>query len=469
VISKIPHTFGSYEVKVAPTCTDVGYAYPKCSVCGYVDKTPDELDPTYANPTDLPTINEGQFVRLAKIPHNFTDWKIVKDPTCAKEGEGERACIWCGMAQHINIDNYTSFDSAAQKWFKNNLGKLNAAWDGTLAPIKAGKVKYEIIKDWDFTCYERELTYQCPYCKGKVHADVKETLDIIAHIWKSTPEPFGETTEFGDAPYSKAPTCTEKGWYLYKCIYDDGAADSTWTKKHEDEDVTTRYKKVEIPATGHNWGEWKVANEYKKDGKDYQLLVRYCKNCNKPENQVVEKEGASKNGLTYEEGEWRYYENGSWNKAFSGIVDYDGGKFFVADGVLCSGANGLQLYKDTWYYLSNGQIHTEYTGLAEHDGAWFYVTNGIMDAGKNGLVDYDGSKFLVAAGKIRYDVNGLWQDFDGSWYYLSNGQVQTSYTGLVCYDGAWFYVVNGKLDTSFNGTVKYDGADFKVVGGQVVA
>ncbi len=450
VISKIPHTYaaGSYEVVVEPTCTEEGLAFPKCTVCGYVDV-------------------DAELIVLPKKPHNFTDWKVVKDPTCAAYGIGQRACIWCGMHQEITEANYTEFDAAAKNWFLKNLSPLNAAWDGTLAPIKAGLVDYVIVKDWDYNCYTREITYQCKWCKGKVHADVKEELPIIAHIWKEEPEEFGETEEFGDAPYSKRPTCTEKGWYLYKCVYDDGVSDAEWAMHHEDEEIATRYKKVELPATGHDWSAWQTKKTYKKDGKDYELQVRFCRNCGLSEEQVVEAGAEAKNGLVYEEGEWRYFENGTWNKAFAGIVEFQGGQFFVADGVVCGNAFGLQLYKDTWYFVSQGQIQTQYTGLALYDGEWFYIENGILDTVRNGLVDYDGSQFLVAAGRIRLDVNGLWQSTDG-WVYLSNGQVQ-DYTGLVNYDGSWFYVIDGKLATDFNGTVKYDGADFKVVAGEVVA
>ena len=175
-----------------------------------------------------------------------------------------------------------------------------------------------------------------------------------------------------------------------------------------------------------------------------------------------------KNGLYLDDdGVWRYYENGVFVEK-TGIVEFEGGQFFVANGILCSDANGLALFNEQWYFLANGQIQLQYTGLALYDGEWFYIVNGLLNTKQNGLVDYNGSKFIVAVGRIVRGVNGLWQNTDGVWYYMADGQVVTYYTGLVQYDGAWFYVINGRLATEFTGDVEYNGAIFHVVGGQVV-
>ena len=115
-----------------------------------------------------------------------------------------------------------------------------------------------------------------------------------------------------------------------------------------------------------------------------------------------------KNGLVQDDdGVFRYYENDIF-VPLSGIVDYHGGSFFVANGVLCSDANGLAEYGGQWYFLANGQVQKQYSGLAQYDGEWFYIENGILNISKNGLVFYDGGQFLVAIGRICYDVSGLW-------------------------------------------------------------
>lgn len=152
-------------------------------------------------------------------------------------------------------------------------------------------------------------------------------------------------------------------------------------------------------------------------------------------------------GLVKDEyGVWRYYKDGEFQKDYVGIVEYNGGQFFVADGVLCSKASGLNQNVDgEWYFLAGGQIQTQANGLVPYNGEWFFLTNGKLDRSKTGLVEYDGAKFIVYRGELqRY--SGLWQDpADGTWYFAALGQIQEQYTGTAIYDGQTFELVNGKL------------------------
>lgn len=175
------------------------------------------------------------------------------------------------------------------------------------------------------------------------------------------------------------------------------------------------------------------------------------------------------NGLVLDkDGVWRYYLDNEFQKDYVGIVDYNGGSFFVANGILCKDANGLQQNKDgKWYFLANGQIQKQKSGFAEYDGAWFYIKNGELDATVNGLVDYNGGTFLFAAGRLCKEVNGLWQDFDGTWYFLAQGQLQKQHRGVAMYDGEFFYIIDGKLAVDFNGPIEYNGASFNVRAGQL--
>ena len=174
------------------------------------------------------------------------------------------------------------------------------------------------------------------------------------------------------------------------------------------------------------------------------------------------------NGLNKDkDGVYRYYVDGEFQSEFSGIVEYYGEEFFVANGVVATGANGLNMYDDVWYFLSKGQIARSYTGLAEYGGEWFYIVNGKLDTMVNGLVPYNGGMFVFAAGRLCKEVNGLWQDADGTWYFLALGQVATSYTGIATYGDGAFYVRNGKLATDMNTTITYEGKKYKVVDGAV--
>ena len=176
------------------------------------------------------------------------------------------------------------------------------------------------------------------------------------------------------------------------------------------------------------------------------------------------------------DGKWRVYDGETFVSDCTGIFYYDGGEFFVANGVLCSEANGLNLYNGKWYFLSNGQIQTQWNGFAEYDGHWFMIKNGMLDETANGLQYYDGGWFLFAAGKLQDQYSGLWENtFDeyvmgdkpGKWYFLSNGQVQEDASGVAMYDGSFFKIDNGRFDKDFNGIIEYDGHDFNVVNGQL--
>ena len=167
------------------------------------------------------------------------------------------------------------------------------------------------------------------------------------------------------------------------------------------------------------------------------------------------------------DGKWRYYENGSFVEK-TGVVEFSGGRFFVADGVLCSDANGLAEYGGQWYFLAGGQVQAQHTGLAEYGGEWFYVNNGILDITRAGIVTYDGAKFMLGTGRILKEANGLIQDPNtGTWYFVSAGQVASNYRGLALYDGHWFYVWDGVFQSNAEGYVEHDGATFYVVGGMV--
>jgi hypothetical protein len=143
-----------------------------------------------------------------------------------------------------------------------------------------------------------------------------------------------------------------------------------------------------------------------------------------------------------------YVVDGVQDKDEFSYVDFNGGKFLVANGTVATFVNGLAQdpeNPDTWYYVANGMAQTQYTGLALYDGAWFYVKEGKLDTTYSGLVEYDGGRFLVGAGRIITEVTGLGQDpATGNWYYFANGQVQ-DYTGEVFYNGAAFSVKNGAL------------------------
>ncbi len=180
-----------------------------------------------------------------------------------------------------------------------------------------------------------------------------------------------------------------------------------------------------------------------------------------------------KSGLAQVDGRWYYLEEGQWITNKYAFVEYGGGKFLVANGLVATDKKGLVQdpeNKNDWYFLTNGQVTKNKNGLAQYNGAWFYVENGKLDTTYNGFVTYDGGMFFVARGKLQNTKNGLTQDPNNKadWYFLANGQVQSKKTGLVGYDGKWFYVQNGKLVPGYTGSVEYNGATFYLFNGEIV-
>lgn len=145
-----------------------------------------------------------------------------------------------------------------------------------------------------------------------------------------------------------------------------------------------------------------------------------------------------------------YYEDGEQDFDTYGFVSYDNGLFLVAHGRVASEINGLYQdpeYPQFWYYCSEGQAHTEYSGVVEYDGEKFLVKDGVLDTGTNGFCECDGGMYVVAAGRILQDAEGLIQDpkHRDCWYYCRDGRVVQDLYGTVWYDGAEFYVSGGRF------------------------
>ena len=261
----------------------------------------------------------------------------------------------------------------------------------------------------------------------------------------------------------KEPTCTEPG----------AKADVSYCSRCFEE--VSRGPETEIPALGHKPGEAVRENEVAATSTSegsYESVV-YCVVCGEELSRETVTTSALLNGAVldedgivriYKDGEvdtsvngiynagdlgFVYVENGVQNMATYGFVDFDGGKFLVANGTVATHINGLAQDPndtDTWYFLSNGQAQLGYDGPALYDGAWFLLKDGKLDTTFSGVTEYDGGKFLVGAGRFMTEVSGLCQDpATGTWYFFANGQVQ-DYTGNVEYDGAKFHITHGVLD-----------------------
>lgn len=69
------HTAGNWEVKTAPTCTEKGTEEQKCTACGKVMATRE----------------------IPEKGHTHGEWTVIKDATCTEKGEKKSICTVCGV------------------------------------------------------------------------------------------------------------------------------------------------------------------------------------------------------------------------------------------------------------------------------------------------------------------------------------------------------------------------------------
>lgn len=148
-----------------------------------------------------------------------------------------------------------------------------------------------------------------------------------------------------------------------------------------------------------------------------------------------------------------YYINGKPSN-YTGMVDYNGGSFFVVNGRLNRNANGLTLVGDKFLFLAYGQLQVHH-GFALYDGEWFYLDGGELDLNATGIYEYDGGLFVIAVGRLVSEYTGL-AEVDSKWYFVVNGQVQTQYTGYLDWNGVKYLIVRGQMIRSVSNYSELD-------------
>lgn len=411
------------------TCTEDGTIVYKCAVCG--ERVVEEQEATGHdwfgvedddNPADC--INGGYasfrcancgMERREEIPatgeHQFGDW-IEEPATCKSAGRIYRICDVC---LYEDVQEFIPVDPEAHQW----------------------EIDWNNIKKYP-SCTEAGLGGQfCQIC-GKVKYGI---IDPTGHSPMEVKAVEPTCTEMGMTAGSVCEWCAE--WLVEPEV---------------------------IPALGHTPGEpvkENVVEPTETEPGSYDEVI-YCTVCEAELSREKKEIPLPKNGLAQdEEGKWHYYKDDEIDTTKTGIVEFQGGEFWVVKGDLAEDANGLTICPDgKAYFLAQGQIQRK-DGFAEYMGEWFIIKNGMLDETANGLYDYDGSQFVFAAGKLLKNVNGLWQNpKDDKWYFLANGQVQ-NYSGVAEYNGEFFLLKNGVLDTAYKGTIEYDGKTFIVVNGQL--
>ena len=188
------HSYGSWTIATQANCTDIGYKYRVCSICG---KT------------------EGENIPAAG--HSYSEeWVVTKEATCAEYGERKHFCSMCGEADESTAENIAMIQHNAEG---------------------------EWMVEKEATCSEPGVKYRsCSVCGEKCES---EEISVTAHTfdeeWETEQEATCQQekvesrscTNCGEKEYHyedkaehnyvltelKDPTDTEEGYATYTCSY----------------------------------------------------------------------------------------------------------------------------------------------------------------------------------------------------------------------------------------------------------
>ena len=311
------HAYGEWIVDINPTCTENGSKHKTCEHCGDVIT---EIIPSLgghklgtweiskeASCTELGLKVQkctkcGEIVNTETIPatgHTYGDWIIDKEVTCTKSGSKHKTCGTCGdvvteiIAPHgHDLIHHDKVDPTCTTSGHEAYDTCSKCDYSTYKEIAALGHDY-VTKVVEPTCtkdgYKEEV---CSHC-----GDTRNRTILPA---------TGHT--YGDWIIDKDATCTKSGSKHKTCgtcgdvvteiiaphghdlIHHDKVDPTCTTSGHEAYDTCSKcdystYK--EIPALGHDYGEWKVEVEPTTESEG--LKTRTCSICGEKETEVIPK------------------------------------------------------------------------------------------------------------------------------------------------------------------------------------
>ena len=204
------------------------------------------------------------------------------------------------------------------------------------------------------------------------------------------------------------------------------------------------------------------------------------------------KNPAYKTGIYTENGEDVYYVDGT-RRHDTGLVEVDGVRYYMNDGVVQKEETVVMQEDGTWVYINkDGVADGSYCGFVSYGGSWWEIQNGVIDFSVNsvdegivngeygwwnvvnGRVDMGntvaqnaGGWWCIRNGKVDFSYTGVAQNA-GGWWRIENGMVNFAYNGVVNSEYGWWYIRSGMLDFSYTGYVNWYGTAYRVQNGQVI-
>lgn len=231
-----------------------------------------DTDPTTATISKDTTFT----AKLTTTPH--TEQKLeskIVDATCEKDGS-KTVTTSCSVCGYVISENNVVIPATGHKWGEWKHDAATAEASATHTRVCANDASHTQTKACDFTSQVTQnqtadlpeiTTYTCKDC-GYSYA--KETKPALGHTHNygapvadyTSGEAFVESKE-----YTHTATCTGEGTCSQptktdKCTFDNGQVTKPATCTEPGIKVYTCTEcggtyTVAIPATDHNWGEWK--------------------------------------------------------------------------------------------------------------------------------------------------------------------------------------------------------------------
>lgn len=288
------HTWGTWVVDKAPTCTADGSRHRVCKVCGANETSviKSEGHKLTGQTKTVPstclkagyTVNVcsacgaevGEKKQLAIPAHKWSNWVVDKEATCEADGVKHRTCNVCGTTEKTTIAKLGHLNQGKIKTVAATCGK-----EGYKVVIcsRCGKEigSRTVIPATGNHTWGAWVTDKAPTCSadGEKHRTCSTCGTVGKDVIKSEGHNFKTVWKTVDA------TCGKDGYKVLTCAYCG-------------KEVNNR---TVIPATGnHTWGSWITdkAATCEADGSKH----RVCSVCKKTDTQKINKLGHNVSGQT---------------------------------------------------------------------------------------------------------------------------------------------------------------------------
>ena len=308
------------DTVVVPTCETQGYTKSRCTRCQKVNKHSYKSPWGHREGIDIevePTCTKEGKTRgthclicskvlkeqevLPALGHKFSKWNIIKEETCIENGEKERTCRVCQEYEkqeiaalgHKYIERITKPTCTEKGYTTHTCARCDEEYINTYVDaLGHTEVIDELVEP---TCTEEGKTEgkHCSECNEILIP--QESIPALGH-------------EYQDQVVE--PTCVERGYIKYTCIrcnhsYEDAYIDAlghteviipgkeaTCTLpglaegKYCSVCNETLVVQEEIPALGHQYGEWKIIREATCDRNGER--ERKCTVCSEIQTDIIE-------------------------------------------------------------------------------------------------------------------------------------------------------------------------------------